>query len=57
MKDLSEASYILVMKIYRDRSKRMLGLSQSTYKDTVLKRFSMENFKKDYLEIDHGISL
>ena len=51
MKDLGEASYILGMKIYRDRSKRMLGISQSTYIETVLKRFSMENFKKSYLSI------
>ena len=57
MKDLGEASYILGMKIYNDRSKRLLGLSQSTYIDTVLKRFSMENFKKDYLSIGHRISL
>ena len=27
MKDLGEASFILGMKIYRDRSKRLLGLS------------------------------
>ena len=57
MKDLGEASYILGMKIYRDRSKRFLGLSQSTYIDTVLKRFSMTNSKKGYLSIGHGISL
>ena len=31
MKDLGEAAYILGIKIYRDRSKRLLGLSQSTY--------------------------
>ena len=49
MKDLGEASYILGMKIYRDRSKRMLGLSQFTYINTVLKMFSMENSKKGYL--------
>ena len=36
IKDLGEASYILGMKIYRDRSKGMLGLFQSTYIDTVL---------------------
>ena len=36
MKDLGEASFILGMKIYRDRSKRLLGLSQSTYIDTML---------------------
>ena len=57
MKDLGEASYILGMRIYRDRSKILLGLSQSTYIDTMLKRFSMENSKKDYLSIGHGISL
>ena len=57
MKDLGEASYILGMRIYRDRSKRLLGLSQSTYIDTMLKRFSIENFKKGYLPIGHGISL
>ena len=51
MKDLGEASYILGMKIYRDIFKKMLGLSQSTYIDTVLKRFSMENSKKGYLPI------
>ena len=57
MKDLGEASYILGMKIYRDRSRRLLGLSQSMYIDTVLKRFSMENSKKGYLPIGHGIKL
>ena len=57
MKDLEEAAYILGMKIYRNRSKRLLGLSQSTYIDTMLKWFSMENFKKGYLPIDQEISL
>ena len=36
--DLGEASYILGMKIYRDRSRRLLELSQSTYIDTLLKQ-------------------
>ena len=57
MKDLGEASYILRMKIYRDRSKKLLGLSQSMYIETVLKRYSMENSKKGYLSIGHGITL
>ena len=57
MKDLGEATYILGMKNYRDRSKRLLGLSQSTYIDTMLKWFSMKNFKKGYLPIGHRISL
>ncbi|WVZ64448.1 hypothetical protein U9M48_013958 [Paspalum notatum var. saurae] len=33
MKDLGEAAYVLSIKIYRDRSKRLIGLSQSTYID------------------------
>jgi Reverse transcriptase (RNA-dependent DNA polymerase) len=41
MKDLGEAVYILDIEIYRDRSKRLIGLSQSTYIDKVLNRFSM----------------
>ena len=45
------------MKIYRDRSKKLLGLSQSMYIDIMLKWFSMENLKKGYLLIDHEISL
>ena len=57
MKDLGEASFMLGIKIYRDRSKRMLGLSQSRYIDLVLKRFSMDGSKRGYLPISQGIHL
>ena len=57
MKDLGEASYILHIKIYRDRSKRLIGLSQDTYIDKVLKQFSMEEAKKGFLPMSHGIHL
>ena len=57
MKDLGEAAYILGIKIYRYISKRMIGLSQSTYIDKVLNRFSMKNFKRGFLPMCHGISL
>ncbi|KAK8609984.1 hypothetical protein V6N13_093394 [Hibiscus sabdariffa] len=57
MKDLGEAAYILRVKIYRDRSRRLLGLSQSTYIDKLLKRFSMEESKRGFLPMRHGISL
>ena len=57
MKDLDEASYILGIKIYKDRSKRMLSLSQSRYIDLVLKRFNMVGSKRGYLSIGHGIQL
>ena len=57
MKDLGEASYILGIKIYRDRSRRMLGLSQGTYIDSMLKRFSMEDSKRGLIPMSHGIQL
>ena len=36
-KDLGEAAYILGIKIYRDRSRRLIRLSMSTYFDKILK--------------------
>ena len=57
MKDLGEATYILGIKIYRDRSKRMICLSLSTYIDKVLNKFNMQNSKREFLPMCHGISL
>ena len=37
MKDLGEATYILGIRIYRDISRKLLGLSQSMYTDKMLK--------------------
>ena len=36
MKDLGEAAYILGIKIYRDRSRRLIIFSMSTYFDKIL---------------------
>jgi hypothetical protein len=55
MKDLGEAPYILGIKIYRDRSKRLIGLSQDTYINKVLKQFNMEQSKKGFLPMSHGM--
>ena len=57
MKDLGEAAYILGIRILRDRSKRLIGLSQSTYLDKVLKRFSMQDSKKGELPIQSNTRL
>jgi hypothetical protein len=57
MKDLGEGAYILGIKIYRDRSKRLIELNQDTYIDKVLKRFNMQDSKKCFLPISHGVSL
>ena len=57
MKDLGEAAYILGIKIYRDRSKHLIGLSQSTYLDKVLKKFKMDQAKKGFLPVLQGVKL
>ncbi|KAA3465980.1 polyprotein [Gossypium australe] len=57
MKGLGEVAYILGIKIPRDRSKRLIGLSQSAYIEKVLKRFSMQESKKGFLPMSHGINL
>ena len=57
MKDLGEAAYILGIKIYRDRSRRLIGLSQSTYLDKVLKKFKMDQSKKGFLHLLQGVKL
>ena len=57
MKDLDEASYILGIKIYRDRSRCLIGISQSTYLDKVLKKFKMDQAKKGFLPVLQGVKL
>ncbi|GKA15124.1 retrotransposon protein, putative, ty1-copia subclass [Tanacetum coccineum] len=51
MKDLGEAAYILGIKIYRDRSKRLIGLCQSAYIEKIMKRFYMEKSKRGPIPI------
>ena len=46
MKDLEEAIHILGIKLMRDYQKRMLGLSQASYIDEILTRYSMQDSKK-----------
>ena len=48
MKNLGEATFILGIKIYRDRSRRLIGLSQSAYLDKILKKFNMDLSKKGF---------
>ena len=54
-KDLGKATYILGIKIYRDRSRRLIGLSQSTYLGKVLKNFKMDQSKKEFLHVLYGV--
>ena len=39
MKDLGDASFVLGIQIHRDRSRGILGLSQKSYIEKILKRF------------------
>ena len=56
-KDLDETAYTLSIKIYRDRSRCLIGLSQYTYLDKVLKRFNMDQAKKGFLPVLQGLKL
>ncbi|GJZ07686.1 retrotransposon protein, putative, ty1-copia subclass [Tanacetum coccineum] len=57
MKDLGDAAYILGIKIYRDRSKRLIGLNQSAYIEKILKRFYMENSKRETIPMQEKLKL
>jgi hypothetical protein len=50
-------TYILGIKIYRDRSKRLIGLSQDVYIDKILNQFNMQDSKKGFLPMSHDITL
>ena len=56
-KDLDEAAYTLSIKIYRDRSRRLISFSMSTYLDKILKQFKMEQSKKEFLPVLQGVKL
>ncbi|GJU65713.1 retrotransposon protein, putative, ty1-copia subclass [Tanacetum coccineum] len=57
MKDLGEAAFILGIKIYRDRFKWLIGLSQSDYIDKILKRLRMDNSKRRNIPMKESIHL
>ncbi|GKE69941.1 retrotransposon protein, putative, ty1-copia subclass, partial [Tanacetum coccineum] len=57
MKDLGEATFILGIKIYKDWSKRLIGLSQSAYMDKILKRYEMDNSKRGHISMQERLDL
>lgn len=54
MKDLGQADYVLGVKISRDRSKRLLSLSQESYIKRILERFRMHYSKPIDTPIEKG---
>jgi hypothetical protein len=57
MKDMGEATYILEVKIERDRSKKILALSQEHYIRKVLEKFRMQDCKSIDTSIAKGEGL
>nr|GEU71034.1 hypothetical protein [Tanacetum cinerariifolium] len=57
MKDLGKAAFILGIKIYRDRSKRLIGLGQNAYMDKILKRYKMNNSKHGHIPMQERLDL
>nr|GEX50160.1 reverse transcriptase domain-containing protein [Tanacetum cinerariifolium] len=57
MKDLGEAAYILGIKIYRDRSMRLIGLCQSAYIEKIIKRYCIKNSKRKSIPIQEKLKL
>jgi hypothetical protein len=54
MKDMGEASYVIGIKIHRDRFQGILGLSQETYINKVLERFQMNDCSPSIAPIVKG---
>nr|GEZ57816.1 hypothetical protein [Tanacetum cinerariifolium] len=57
LKDLGEATFILGIKIYRDRSRRLIGSSQNKYLDKILKRYRMDNSKRGSIPMQVDLHL
>ncbi|GKB28683.1 retrotransposon protein, putative, ty1-copia subclass [Tanacetum coccineum] len=57
IKDLGEAAYIFGIKIYRDRSQRLIVLCQSAFIEKILKRFHIENSKPESIPMQEKLRL
>ncbi|GJX50148.1 retrotransposon protein, putative, ty1-copia subclass [Tanacetum coccineum] len=57
IKGLGATAYILRIKIYRDRSRQLIVLSQNTYIDKILKRFKMDVSKHGSLSMQPNVDL
>ncbi|GKD36832.1 retrotransposon protein, putative, ty1-copia subclass, partial [Tanacetum coccineum] len=52
-----EATFILGIRIYQDKLKRLIGLSQSAYMDKILKRFRRDTSKRGYIPMQERLDL
>ncbi|GJS09785.1 retrotransposon protein, putative, ty1-copia subclass [Tanacetum coccineum] len=54
---MGETAFILGIKIYRDRSKRLIGIGQNAYMDKILKRYKMDNSKRGHIPMQERLDL
>ena len=54
MKDIGEASYVIGIKIHREISRGILGLSQETYINKVLERYRIKDCSPSVAPIVKG---
>ncbi|KAL0533145.1 hypothetical protein IC582_030360 [Cucumis melo] len=54
MKDMSEASYVIGIEIFRDRTHGLLGLSQKAYINKVLEKLKMNKCSSSVVPIQKG---
>ena len=54
MKDMGEATYVIGIEIFCDRSQGLLGLSQKTYINKILERFNLEKCSAGVVPIQKG---
>ena len=57
MKDMGEAHFVLGIEIVRDRSKKLIGLSQENYIKKILEQFCLENSKPIDTPVEKGSAL
>nr|GEU72216.1 hypothetical protein [Tanacetum cinerariifolium] len=56
-KSKGEVAFILGIKIYKDRSKRLIKLGQNAYLDKILKRYKMDNSKRGHIPMKEILNL
>nr|GEW78523.1 putative retrotransposon Ty1-copia subclass protein [Tanacetum cinerariifolium] len=52
-----EATFILGITIYRDKSKRLIRLGQNAYMDKILKIYKMDNSKRGHIPMQEKLDL
>ena len=57
MKDLGKSSYVLGIRIFRDRKNKILALSQASYIDKILEKYCMQDSKKGQQPMRYGVAL